>query len=206
MGILNAIKLTGIMDKIDTCHLSSVPEAGTFAVKTIGTHSTKTQFLLSLLTSTSMNVFAPVSTLMTDHHKLVTVSPEDTLETVKHIFDTNKFHHLPVVHFREIVGMISRTDFDHFMGGSILHKGDKSLLEPHLQNTKASDLMITRLGKIESTDRINVALEIFNLNRFHALPVVDDGELVGIITPFDILKALSEEKLADPSSVYDQPH
>jgi CBS domain-containing protein len=51
-----------------------------------------------------------------------------------------------------------------------------------------------------------VALEIFNLNRFHALPVVDDGELVGIITPFDILKALSEEKLADPSSIYDQPH
>jgi acetoin utilization protein AcuB len=153
-----------------------------------------------------MNVFAPVSTLMTDHHKLVTVSPEDNLVTVKKIFDTHRFHHLPVVHFREIVGLISRTDFDHFMGGSVLHKGDQSALEPHLENTKASDLMTTRLGKLESTDRINVALEIFNLNRFHALPVVDDGELVGIITPFDILKALSEEKLADPSSIYDQPH
>ena len=46
-------------------------------------------------------------------------------------------------------------------------------------------------------------MEIFTINRFHALPVVDNGELVGIITPFDILKALGEEKAADPSMVYE---
>jgi acetoin utilization protein AcuB len=63
--------------------------------------------------------------------------------------------------------------------------------------------MTTRLGKVAPDDRINVALEIFIINRFHALPVVEDGDLVGIITPFDIMKALADERPDDPTSVYD---
>jgi acetoin utilization protein AcuB len=150
-----------------------------------------------------MNTFVPISRLMTDYKNLVTVNPEDTLLTIKEIFAHNNFHHIPVVRFREIVGIISKTDFEHFMGGASLCDEDRFVSELRLQRTTAKDLMTTRLGKVESTDRLNVALEIFILNRFHALPVVDNGELVGIITPFDLLKALAEERPADPSMVYE---
>ncbi|MBP6812941.1 MAG: CBS domain-containing protein, partial [Saprospiraceae bacterium] len=40
---------------------------------------------------------------------------------------------------------------------------------------------------------------------FHALPVVENNELVGIITPFDIMTALSKQVPSDSSLVYDQP-
>ncbi len=150
-----------------------------------------------------MNLFAPVSSLMTDHTQLVTVNPEESLTTVKDIFDNHKFHHLPVVHFRQIVGIISRSDFDYFMGGDSVSEDDRLLNAKRLERTLAKDLMTKRLGKVESSDRLNVAVEIFTINRFHALPVVDNGELVGIITPFDILKALGEERAADPSMVYE---
>ena len=50
-----------------------------------------------------MNLFAPVSSLMTNHHLLVTVGPEEPLTKVKEIFDTHTFHHIPVVRFHEIV-------------------------------------------------------------------------------------------------------
>jgi acetoin utilization protein AcuB len=151
-----------------------------------------------------MNIFAPISSLMTGHKQLVTVNPEDSLMHVKEIFDTHSFHHLPVVRFHEIVGIISKSDFEHFLGGATLYQSDRLLRENRLNREKAQDIMTTRMGKVESTDRINVALEVFNLNRFHALPVVDNGELVGIITTYDILKALSAELPKDPTSVYDK--
>ena len=149
-----------------------------------------------------MNLFAPVSSLMTHHQDLVIVTPDDTLAHIKDIFDTHSFHHIPVVRFREIVGIVSKLDFEHIMG-NIESNNYKFLVDRRLEHIKASDIMTTRLGKIESTDRLNVAVEIFTINRFHALPVVDNHELVGIITPYDILKKLSEERPADPSSVYE---
>ncbi|HMX40403.1 MAG TPA: CBS domain-containing protein [Saprospiraceae bacterium] len=150
-----------------------------------------------------MNLFAPISSLMTAHQNLVTVSPEESLLKVKEIFDAHSFHHLPVVRFRELVGIISKTDLEHFLGGGSAYEDDRFINEVRLHRATAQDIMTKRLGKVESTDRLNVAVEIFTINRFHALPVVDNGELVGIITPFDILRALGEEKVADPTSVYD---
>ena len=150
-----------------------------------------------------MNLFAPISSLMTDHKHLVTVGPEESLQKVKEIFDAHNFHHIPVVRFREIVGIVSKTDFEHFMGGGSAYDDDRFINATRLHRATAQDIMTKRLGKVESSDRLNVAVEIFTINRFHALPVVDDGELVGIITPYDILKRLGEEKPADPSLVYE---
>ncbi len=149
-----------------------------------------------------MNVFAPISSIMTT--KLYTVSTEDNLSTVKEIFDTHRIHHIPVVHVRQLAGMISRRDFEHFMGGMSHFEEDKQIGEHRLQHTKASEIMTTHLAKLEPDDRINVALEVFSKNLFHALPVVEGGELTGIVTPFDVMKALLEEKPAHPEDVYEQ--
>ncbi|MBK8554812.1 MAG: CBS domain-containing protein [Lewinellaceae bacterium] len=149
-----------------------------------------------------MNIFKPVSSLMSTH--LVTVNPEDNLNTVKQVFDTHNFHHLPVVRFKEIVGIISKTDFNHFTGGLSLSTGDKLINERTMERTKAQDIMTRGLGKLEPDDRINVALEIFSKNWFHALPVVENGELVGIITTQDVIRAILEEKPDAPHMVYDE--
>lgn len=150
-----------------------------------------------------MNLFAPVSSLMTDHKHLITVNPEDNLLKVREIFDNYKFHHVPVVNFREIVGIISKTDFEHFLGGASLHSDDKAITDLRLQRAHVKEIMTTRMGKVEPDDRLNVVLEIFLINRFHALPVVKNNELVGIITPFDILKKVADEKPAEPHMVYE---
>lgn len=150
-----------------------------------------------------MNIFAPISSIMTDHKHLITVDPEDNLLKVKEIFDTHKFHHIPVVHFREIVGIVSRSDFEYFMGGASHYEEDRFVNELRMERTLVSEIMVKRLGKVAPDDRINVALEVFMVNRFHALPVVEDGELVGMLTPFDIMNALSKQIPADSSLVYE---
>lgn len=138
-----------------------------------------------------MNLLAPVSTLMTT--KLITVHPTDKLTVVKDLFDKNKIHHLPVVKYKEIVGMVSKTDLLSFLKGFESDSYDNYMNDVRLKNYTAEDIMTKGLAKLEPSDRINVALEVFKENLFHALPVVEDGELVGILTTFDIIRALANE-------------
>jgi len=146
-----------------------------------------------------MNTYAPISTIMV--RDLVTINPDENLLAVKKIFDTHSFHHLPVVRFRKIVGIVSKTDFSHFTGG-INHAGEQENTRL-LERTKVEDIMTKGLGKLEPDDRINVALEIFSKNWFHALPVVENDELVGIVTTQDVIRAILNEKPKEPHLVYE---
>lgn len=138
-----------------------------------------------------MNQLDLVSSLMTK--KLITVNPEDSLLDVKEIFEKHRIHHIPVVRYRSIVGLVSKSDFVAYEKGLKRHEEDKTFHESRLKIYKAQDIMTTGLAKVSSTDRLNVVLEIFKENLFHAIPVVDEEELVGIITTYDIIKALASE-------------
>ncbi|NRB52790.1 MAG: CBS domain-containing protein [Saprospiraceae bacterium] len=139
-----------------------------------------------------MDILAPVSSIMTTN--LLTVNPKDNLKVVKEIFDGNRIHHLPVVRHKKIVGLISKTDLLYFLKGANPEK-EKVRNEKLLDKFVAEDIMTKGLAKLESDDRINVALEVFKENLFHAIPVVDGEELKGIVTTYDIIKALSEDKV-----------
>ena len=142
-----------------------------------------------------MNVLAPVKTIMSTN--LITVNEKDKLMVVKEHFDQHSIHHIPVVRYRELVGLISKTDFLFFLRGFQHSDEDRFVNEARLRAFRAEDLMTTKLAKLTPEDRINVALEIFMENRFHAIPIVAaENELVGILTPYDILKALNSEEVS----------
>ena len=138
-----------------------------------------------------MNVLAPVSSIMTKD--LITVNPSDKLKDVWEIFSNHKIHHIPVVRYKELVGIISKSDVLYFLKGLGDDTSQDLMNEVRLNNYSAESIMTTGFAKLEPDDRINVALDVFGVNLFHALPVVEGKELVGILTPFDIIKALAEE-------------
>ena len=147
-----------------------------------------------------MNVLAPVEKIMTT--KLFTVNPKDKLTAVKEIFAENNIHHVPVVRYKEIIGIISKSDFLHFLRGFNRNEEDRFVNDARLRVYNAEDIMTKGLAKLSPKDRINVALEIFMENRFHAIPVVSDNELVGIVTTFDIIKELASEEVS-PDQIID---
>jgi acetoin utilization protein AcuB len=140
-----------------------------------------------------MNILAPVKTIMSS--KLLTVNPKDKLMVVKEIFETKNIHHIPVVRYKEIVGLISKVDFLHFIRGFNYSSEDRFVNEARLRAYSAEDIMTTNLATISPDDRINVAVEIFKENLFHALPVVEENELVGIVTTLDIIRALANDEV-----------
>lgn len=127
--------------------------------------------------------------------KLHTVNPEDSLMAVKELFDNYPIHHVPVVSYKHIEGIVSKTDFLHFLRGFKSNDMDKFIDETRLRSWKAGEIMTKGLAKVESTDPIRTALEVFLVNRFHAIPVVDNGDLVGIVTTFDIIRAIESEPI-----------
>jgi acetoin utilization protein AcuB len=124
--------------------------------------------------------------------KLITVSPEDPLRVVKEAFMKHKIHHLPVVKFGKILGMISKIDLQAYLKGAN-HEITDEFNAHLLDNFKADYIMTRKLAKVSPDDRLNVAVEVFSKNLFHALPVVKEGVLVGIITTHDIIKLLAVE-------------
>lgn len=140
-----------------------------------------------------MDVLAPISQIMSK--ELITVSEKDKLTVVKEIFENHNIHHIPVVRFKTIVGIISKTDYLYFVRGFTQNEEDRFVNESRLKAYTADEIMTTGMAKVEPADRINVALEVFKINRFHAIPVIENEELVGIVTTHDIICALSEGRL-----------
>lgn len=141
-----------------------------------------------------MNLLKPVKTIMTSN--LLTVAPDDPLKAVAEIFEGKNIHHIPVVRYKSIVGLVSKTDFDQFSHGyNKGTKGDNLIQNTRLQTWKVKDIMTEHLAKVGSEEPIRTVLGLFKMNRFHAIPVVDNDELVGIVTTFDIIDALASEPI-----------
>lgn len=133
-----------------------------------------------------MNLRAPVSSIMSVD--LITVSPEDLISKIIDIFKREKIHHLPVIDEGKVVGIVSKSDVRSFKKGYCFD-GQTELPA----GCKVKDIMTTGLAKMEPEDKIDVALEVFKENLFHAILITEDNHLRGIVTTLDIIKALAEE-------------
>lgn len=135
-----------------------------------------------------MNIKDQVSTIMKT--TLITVSESDGIDKIRELFDTYQFHHLPVVQYKTLVGLISKSDINFLLDPSRVEIENIRMAFVEVGNLKAKDIMIRRLGKLEPEDKIEVAIDIFLNNHFRCLPVVKGEELVGLVTPNDILRGL----------------
>ena len=141
-----------------------------------------------------MNLLGPLSDIMTTD--LITVAPWYTILEVDQVFKEHKFHHLPVIKNGKLVGIISKSDLKLFKRG-FAHNNEQSRLDLFRMKTyTVGDVMTTGIAALEPTDKINVALEVFKENIFHAIPIVDKGRLVGMVTTFDIINRLAEDTVA----------
>lgn len=131
----------------------------------------------------------PVSEIMST--KLMTVIPTDPLTKVKEIFETYNIHHVPVVRYKELVGMVSKTDFYKLIHGFRLRvTGQEENETADILGTHTVEQLMTKgVVRLNQNDKMGVAAELFLTNYFHAVPIVnDENELVGIVTTYDIIK------------------
>lgn len=131
---------------------------------------------------------AKVSQIMTTEVK--TVRSSDTMEKVAELFKSHYFHHLPVVDYGKVVGIISSMDYhmleDHFT--LFNNKNSEAMNQAIMRSLLVKDVMTRQVATISPNDTVEFAAGIFRENLFHALPVADSQKnFLGIITPYDLL-------------------
>jgi acetoin utilization protein AcuB len=132
------------------------------------------------------------STLVADvmTKKVIVIEPDETMDAVQDLFRKNNIHHLPVVEHGRVTGMVSYTDYLKLLHGFTLFKTRKSdeYNDAILRSLLVKEVMTKQLATLKPEDTLEMAAGFFRENLFHALPVVDDDNmLVGIITTYDLI-------------------
>lgn len=132
----------------------------------------------------------PISHIMTKN--VLTVKVTDNLHEVIDLIKKNHIRHLPVLDGKEIVGMVSRTDINRLTFSS-LFENQEGADEAVLEMLTIPQVMTQKPRTVEASLSIRDVAEILTLEEYHALPVVENGSLVGIVTTTDIIKYMLEQ-------------
>lgn len=132
----------------------------------------------------------PISHIMTK--TVVTVNQNDDLRKVVEKLKSNSIRHIPVVNGKEVVGIISRTDINRLTFGA-LFDGQDGVDEAILDMLTIPQVMTCKPKTVSSDAIVRDVAEIFAKEDFHALPVVDHGELKGIVTTTDVIRYFLEQ-------------
>ncbi|MFK5974659.1 MAG: CBS domain-containing protein [Flavobacteriaceae bacterium] len=130
----------------------------------------------------------PISTIMTSD--VITLQNNDNLETAERLFKKYNIRHVPVVSGDKIIGMLSYTDLLRISFVDAIDD-DEETVESIVYNMFTIEQVMTKnLTEVSSSITIKEVAEILSENEFHAIPVVDDDKLVGIVTTTDMIKYL----------------
>lgn len=122
---------------------------------------------------------------------VTTVEMDDTLKTVKELFDNTGFHHFPVVEDGHLFGLISDHDLLMAISPSIGTAAETARDLVTLRK-RAHQIMTRALITVRPDADIYEAVNILVYHDVSIIPVVEDGRLMGIISWRDLLKALIE--------------
>ncbi|MBJ2173506.1 CBS domain-containing protein [Aureibaculum sp. A20] len=129
----------------------------------------------------------PVSRIMTQN--VVVIKQNAKLPEADKLFKEHKIRHAPVVKNKKIVGMLSLTDLSRISFAD--NYDDNESIDDSIYSMLSVGQIMASHPVIVSSETIikDVASLLIN-KEFHALPVVDNDELVGIVTTTDLLKYL----------------
>lgn len=122
---------------------------------------------------------------------VITLNHTDNLETAEQLFREKNIRHIPVVSGKSVIGMLSLTDLLRisFADAASEENVDTTVYKMFT----LEQVMAKKIVSISSDTTIKEAAEILSEKEFHALPVVDNGELTGIATTTDMINYLLDQ-------------
>ena len=108
----------------------------------------------------------------------ITIAEETSIQNALELMKENRIRHLPVVDRKKhLIGWVTLSDLKQGLIPSML--GDVSM----------SDLVNRNPFTVSPDDDIEVAAKLVYRHKISGMPVVNNGELVGVITETDLFRA-----------------
>jgi len=125
----------------------------------------------------------PVSQIMSK--ELITLTQKDSLYDAENLFKKHNIRHLPVVENKKLVGVVSYSDLLKISYVDVTEEDD---IESVVYDTYTVTQLIAKTPlSILPSSTVKEAAEILSKHSFHSIPVVENEELVGIVTTTDLL-------------------
>lgn len=130
----------------------------------------------------------PISEIMT--REVITLKTTDSLEYAEHLFKSEHIRHIPVVKNNIVVGMLSYTDLLRISFADAVDE-DAGTVDSVVYNMfTIEQVMAKNLVSVTSDTTIKSVAEMLAKREFHSIPIIDNTELVGIVTTTDLINFL----------------
>lgn len=133
----------------------------------------------------------PIRSIMSTD--VTTVNVSQKLSEVRRLLAEGRFHHLPVLSGKKLVGLISASDMIKLSFSA--YGADERAVDALLDHEFSIEgVMVKDLQTIGSGRTVREAAQLLKSGDFHSVPVVDDaGDLVGIVTSTDLIRYLIDQ-------------
>jgi acetoin utilization protein AcuB len=121
----------------------------------------------------------------------VIITPDTTLTDAYNLIRRRKIRNLPVVDEGELVGIVSWGDIREARPSELTSVGIFEIYHM-LARVTVEKIMSRDVATIGPDDSMGKAARIMHDKRFAALPVVENGKVIGILTSTDIFGLVVE--------------
>lgn len=122
--------------------------------------------------------------------KVVTALPTTTIFEAAKTMTRRGFRRLPIVSENKVVGIITAMDILRFFGSGQVFKHLRSGTIVQVLNTHIPEIATEEVTTIEPDVDVGQAASMMQQKSIGALPVVEDGKLVGVVTERDFFKII----------------
>jgi acetoin utilization protein AcuB len=120
---------------------------------------------------------------------VITINIDDSLESANKLMNENHIQCLPVLNRKKLVGIFTESDLKK-ASASGANSLEVHELEYLLKKVKIDQVMTPNPVEVQPDNTVDEVAQIMEKFKISKVPVMNAGELVGIITQSDIFKAL----------------
>lgn len=133
----------------------------------------------------------PVSKIMSSD--VISLNLNDSLYDAERLFKENKIRHIPVVKNNDLIGILSLSDLLRISFVEAFGPNEGVVDSTIYSMLDIEQVMAKNPVYVSSNESVKDVAQILSENKFHALPIVDNHVLKGIVTTTDLLKYLLEQ-------------
>jgi len=122
--------------------------------------------------------------------EVTTLQETDSLLDARMVFVRSSFRHVPVLRGRQLVGIVTEHDIRQHSPSLLTGGVDQDEYNRMLETTPITRAMTKEPVTVLPNQPVYEAAQLLYSRRFGCLPVVENGELVGIVTTSDMLRLL----------------
>ena len=118
--------------------------------------------------------------------EVATLDVNDELSLANDIMRLGRIRHLPVVDGSKLVGIVSERDLFRSSLAQALGYGTKATRDL-MKSSRIKDIMVGEVITVSSEMHLARAVQLMLEKKIGCLPVVEDDQLVGLVTETDVL-------------------